>query len=183
MKALRRQITDSYRRGDVVPVQFAVEGLLVKAVAISNLGHGYIGTMLSKGHCFQNEHSLQVAEKLKSAAEQSPREGGVVVVVDRSNADWLDEDAVVDACFGEESLAFVDGQMLNVRAQGVFRPSAATRISAVVSYTRTWVEDGVEYDLLFLHNPYARVPLPPEVGHIAGARHMRRKQVDLHGTR
>jgi hypothetical protein len=177
VKMLRRQITESHRRGEVLPIAFTVNGLVVKAVALSNLGHGYVGTMLSKGHCFQNEHSLQVAEKLESAAEQLPREGGGVIVIDRSNADWLDEDAVVDACFGEASLAFTGGQMFDVRAQGVFRPTAATRISSVVSYTRTWVEQGVDYDLLFLHNPYARVPLPSEVGRIPSARHMRREKV------
>jgi len=177
VKALRRQIAGSHRRGEVPPIEFAVDGLVVKATGLSSLGHGFLGTMLSKGHCFQNEHSLQVAEKLESAAEQLPAEGGGVVVIDRSNAEWLDEDAVVDACFGEDALAFVAGQMLNVRGQGVFRPSAATRISAVVSYTRTWVDHGGEYDLLFLHNPYARVPLPPEVGRIPGVRHMRREEV------
>jgi hypothetical protein len=172
-KDIKRQIAAFYAASGTPPHRFVSSGLVIDAVAVTNRGHGYLGTMMSKEYVFQDEHAGHVVKHILKAAKQIPGDAAGVVVIDRICSDWLNEHDVVDACFGVERLVFVGNAHFNIRNGGVFRPGYSTRISAVASYSRRWVANGGELEMLFLHNPYARTPLPAGLFTSNGFRHGR----------
>jgi hypothetical protein len=56
---------------------------------------------------------------------------------------------------------------------GLFMPDVNTRLSAVASYSRSWTRNSAPYELLFVHDPFARIPLPEAIVNLPGARHLR----------
>jgi hypothetical protein len=176
-KDIKRQIAALHAASGTLPRQFVSSGLVIDAVAVAKRGHGYLGTMMSKEYVLQDEHADHVVKRILEAAKQIPGDAAGVIVVDRTCADWIDEHDVVDACFGVERLRFAGNACFDVREGGVFRPGYATRISAVASYSRRWVDAGAEFEMRFLHNPYAQTPLPPELFASDGFRNARRVEV------
>jgi hypothetical protein len=72
--------------------------------------------------------------------------------------------------------------MTNVRSsKAVFKPGVQTRVSAVIWYSRRDTGTALETTMIAYHNPYAAVPLPPEVLRSADLRQVR--QVDVGGGR
>lgn len=127
-----------------------------------------------------NEHAERITEKIRSATNQLPRDGAGIVVIDRTLSDWIDETAAINACYGEDVedvIAFRNEQEVSVRKPGFFRPGGDTRVSVVVSYSRHPMHWKNGYELLFLHNPFARVPLPEDIFRFPGVRHMRRVEL------
>jgi hypothetical protein len=167
---IRRQLADFAKTEEVLPRVFESRGLVVKAIE-RTAGPGYLIGMMGPEYMFQGEHAKLAADHIVDAAAQLPRQGGGVVVIDCSNATWLDEDSIEDACFGEPSLVLSRGSVSENRRGGVFRRDRATRISAVVAFNARIVKRSGSCDIAVFHNPFARVPLPdamfdfPDVAH------------------
>jgi hypothetical protein len=175
VRAIRAQITAHFQAKDVLPARFESDGLAIAAMAeTQKRPTGFLGSMFT-AHLFGEEHADQLADKVASAVPQLPEGGAGIVVIDRTLSDWNDEIDAINACFGAESLAFINNEIVHLRGERrLFRPGAGTRISAVVSYSRhpmNWQKGG--YELLVIHNPYARVPLPEDQFSFPGTRHMR----------
>jgi hypothetical protein len=177
VKDIKRQITSAHAAERSLPQTSAAGGLAVAATAKTRRDHGYLG-ITSSGFMFQGEHGKRVTKVIRDASGQLPADRCGVVVVDRTNAEWMDETDVTEACFGEERMVLEGGQARTVHAGGVFQPECGTLISAVVSYSRTWVRGGGEYELFFVHNPFAKVPLPESLVALLGARHLRPVEIE-----
>ncbi|MDQ6941540.1 MAG: hypothetical protein M3169_03385 [Candidatus Eremiobacteraeota bacterium] len=175
VKEIRAQIRAFAQQNGELPARFESPGLVISAIArTKHRATGFLGTVFS-GHLFKNEHAQQAADKIASAIPQLPEDGAGIVVVDRTLSDWSDEDSVIDACYGESAIAVLNGDSFFTRGEGFFRPEMGTRISAVVSYShhpRHSEEEG-GYELLFLHNPHASIPLPEDLFRFPGVRHTR----------
>lgn len=176
-KDIKRQIAAFCAVGGRLPQRFASSGLVIDAVAVAKGGHGYLGTIMGKQYVFEDEHAEHVVRRILEAAKQIPADAAGIIVIDRTCAEWISEDDVVDACFGVERLAFVGNDHFDIRDGGVFRPNSATRISAVASYSRAWVRDCAPFEMLLLHNPFARTPLPTGLFASQGFRHARRVDI------
>jgi hypothetical protein len=172
VKDLRRQLASFAKTEASLPCSFTSNGLVVEAFERTNGRGGFAGA-LGKGYLFRGEHAKLAASHIRDAARQLPADGAGIVVVDCSNATWLHEQDVEDACFGDGRVTYREGSLIECRLGGVLRPGYGTRISAVVAYNRTIVRHGRNYDILMLHNPYARIPLPPTAFDYPDIRHGR----------
>lgn len=160
VRDIKRQVAAHYRLGGSLPAVFGALGLVVEAAQLTKQKSGYIGIGSSGLHVFGNEHSKKIGSRIVSAVEQLPENQAGIVVIDTTVATWVDQEDVIDACFGVESGVYRNGCMIPVRDTdaGVFQPHQRTRISAVLHYTRHAKHKG-EPNLL-IHNPFARTPLP-----------------------
>jgi hypothetical protein len=177
VKDIKKQIRSFAQSKGEPPATFKSGGLAVEvSVRTKHKSTGFLGTILTDGHMFQNEHASQIAGRIDSAIPQLPKGGAGIVVIDRTLSDWNDESDVIDACYGDDVGIVQGGKLLPAREEGFFRPGIGTRISAVVSYSRHpmhWEKEG-GYEILFLHNSFAKVPLPEDLFRFPGVRHMRR---------
>jgi hypothetical protein len=175
VRAIRAEIRTHFQAKGALPAKFESDGLAIAAMAeTQKRPTGFLGSMAT-AHLFGEEHSEQLADKIASAVPQLPEGEAGIVVIDRTLSDWNDEIDAINACFGAESFAFINNEVVQVRGERrLFRPGAGTRISAVVSYSRHPMhrEKG-GYELLVIHNPYAQVPLPEDQFNFPGTRHMR----------
>lgn len=159
-KAVRAQLADAHARRLMPPFQVGDDTLVLEATSTSKVGHGGLGVRMTE-HVFENENSSRLIGIIRAAARQVPRNQPNVIVLDYTNASWIGEHDVVDACFGPESMTFTrTGEPLDVHSgERVFRSGYNTRVSAVVAYTRRYTGGP---RLLMLPNPYAAKPLGPE---------------------
>jgi hypothetical protein len=173
VKNIRSQIRAFAQANGEPPARFESAGLIVEVSSrTKHRSTGFLGTT-SFGYVFGNEHAAQIGEKIGSAVSQLPENSAGVVVIDRTLSDWNDEQDAIDACFGPVVLQKRGYDFDAVHAGGVFRPGGATRVSAVVSYSRHPMHWEGGYELLFIHNPFAKVPLPEELFRFPGVRHLR----------
>lgn len=159
VRDIKRQIAAHYRVKGALPMRFVSMGLVVEASRLTKHPNGYIGTSFLGGRIFGTEHSKKIRDRISSAVDQLPEDRPGVVVIDTTTASWVDQEDVIDACFGAESFCYASGQILHVRDSeaAAFQPLQRTRVSAVVHYTRHPGDNG--QSLLVIHNPFARVPL------------------------
>lgn len=158
-REIKRRISAHYRDQGSLPAQFEHLGLLVEATTQTKQPQGYIGITYFGGRIFGSEHARKIRARIVSAIEQLPDEQAGVVVIDTTVSSWVDQHDVIDACFGVESLAFVNGDVIPVRDSeaAAFLPGRRTRVSAVVHYTRH--PRGRDARMLIIHNPFANIPL------------------------
>lgn len=173
VKAIKRQIAEFHRDGGKPPQLFEADGLVVSADAFTKRAKGYLGSILGKPHIFGNEHAAHVVKRIIEAADQIPREGSGIVVIDRSTADWIGHEDVVNACYGEDCVVVRGDQWFDCRKPGLFDEKTSARISAVISYTRRW-QDEAETKMTVLHNPSALLELPVDFLAYEGVRQTRR---------
>jgi hypothetical protein len=173
VKAIKRQIATFHSNGGQPPHLFEADGLVVSADAFSKEAKGHLGFLMGKPYVFGNENTVHVVKRVIEATDQIPREGGGIVVIDRTAADWISHEDVVNACYGEDRAVVREGQWLEGRLPGLFDENASVRISAVVSYTRRWLNDAGT-TMTLLHNPSALVELSAGFLACAGVRHTRR---------
>jgi hypothetical protein len=159
-KGARAQLADAHARHLMPPFQVGDDALVLEATSMSKPGHGGLGARMTE-HVFENENSARLVGIIRAAAGQVPRNQSNVIVLDYTNASWIAEHDVVDACFGPEGMTFTrTGKPLNVHSgERVFRSGYHTRVSAVVAYTRRYTGRA---RLVVLPNPYAAKPLGPE---------------------
>jgi hypothetical protein len=158
-----------------LPQSFQENGLVVTAEKRQRHGKGYPGIFVGPMHKFGTEYSKRVRGRIKAASTQLPSDSAGVVVIDCTGATWLDDDEVIDACFGDPSTVFRNGTMFEVREHGIFTERNFTRISAVVAYQRhRYTSDPGPFKMTVLHSPYARFQLPAEWLVAEHVRHMRR---------
>ena len=113
--------------------------------------------------------------RISSARAQLPSDGAGIVVVDATMARWLHDHDVIDACFGEERGGNWHGNFVTVRMPGgAFRERHRARISAVVYYTRNPDDWKREFEMVVMHNPFARTPLSDHLLQVEGVRQLRR---------
>jgi hypothetical protein len=170
---LQRQLLAYAGTGGTLPHAFTTSGLVVEATGRAPSGQGGLAVLLGREYVFEGEHVVLAAQQIRDAARQLPPEGAGIVVVDCSNTDWLDDTDVQDACYGVPGPIRTPTGVAWGRPGGVFRRTAGTRISAVVSYARNVVRSRYRHDIVMLHNPYAKVPLPPEAFAFPDVRHGR----------
>lgn len=158
-----------------VPHTFTENGLVVTADSRQRDGKGYPGVFVGPMHKFSTEYSQRVRGRIKVASSQLPADSAGVVVIDCTGATWLDDEDVIDACFGDASTVFRNGKMFDVREDGILTASNFARISAVIAYERhRYTSDPGPYKMTVLHNPYARFPLPAGWLVAEHVRHLRR---------
>ena len=175
VKDIRAQIRAFAQKNGEPPARFESAGLVVEVAAhTKHRPTGFLGSTGIIAHLFQNEHAQQIADKIASAVPQLPEDGAGVVVIDRTLSDWNDEEDVINACYGEDKLGALGNKIITVREEGFFRSGTGTRISAVVSYSRHPMHWEHCYELLFLHNPFAKIALPEDLFRFPGVRHMQR---------
>jgi len=69
--------------------------------------------------------------------------------------------------------------MFTVRRHGVFQQSSDTRISVVVAFSHpTLTDHRGQHQILAIHNPFARNPLPLTFLPLEGVRHVRRVECE-----
>jgi hypothetical protein len=173
VETLKGQLLAYDQKGGSLPREFNVDGLVVTATGRDDSGQGGLGMSLGREYCFEDEHVELAAKQIRSAAAQLPAQGGGIVVIDTSNATWLDDTDVQDACYGAPGMRRSGTGIVTVRDGGVFRRGANTRISAVVAYSRNVVLSRHGHDIAMLHNPFARVPLPLDLFQFPDVRHGR----------
>lgn len=179
VKSIKKQIDEHHGAGGVLPAEFEAFGLKVTATGRTKKSHGYLGAITS-GYEFKDEQAERIRNRIISAVSQLPDEGGGVVVIDTTDATWVDIDDVVDACFGPVH-SFIQGNRsvdVHDASLGTFQPQQRRRVSAVAHYSRhpRHVSGGDEtYNLYVVHNPFARVPLGNEVFAGDGVLHCRAK--------
>jgi hypothetical protein len=176
VKDLRAQLAKYHGQGGKTPHYFSSNGIVVEAYETGS-ERGYLGAQLGKMYVWQNQHAELAAKKIREAAKQLPEDGAGVVVIDRTVATWMHDDDVEDACYGELKLELGPSGPRCVRNGGLFRRDSGTRISAVISYSRTIVRHGIGRDIAVLHNPDAKRLLPQELfaGHDVRQTKIRRK--------
>jgi hypothetical protein len=157
---LEEQLLAYDAEGGPLPAEFSVDGLMVSVIGRDDDGQGSVGASCGREYQFEAEHADLAAKHIRAAAAQLPSQGGGIVVIDTSNATWLDEKDVEDACYGAPGLRRAGTGTVTVRGGGVFRRGGNTRISAVVAYSRNIVRSLHGHDVAMLHNPFAKVPLP-----------------------
>jgi hypothetical protein len=175
VKAVRSQLASFAETGGRLPRYFTAHGLKVQALRRSEGPGGLVGS-IGKGYLFRGEHAKVATEHIREAARQLPADAAGVVVIDCSNAQFLDENDVEDACYGaSETVYYRGGGFSERRTGGLFNPRHHKRISAVVAYNRNFVrhDHGYGYDIAMLHNPYANVPIPPGTFDYPDVRHGR----------
>jgi hypothetical protein len=122
----------------------------------------YVGIVVEPNVDIGDAYREIAYDKICEAVKQLPPDQAGIVVIDRSNASWMDDDDVLQACHGWTELVR-DGldATLQQKHGGTFRPGFNTRISAVISYSRTIVRYGraSRRDVLVIHNPDAQIPL------------------------
>jgi len=174
---IKSQIRAFHEQTGEPPVTFQCSGLVIKVGArTQHRPTGFLGTTTT-GYVFGDEHAIQTADKISSAVAQLPKDGAAIVVINRTLSDWSEETDAINGCYGSDSLYYIGGQVLRVRGEGLFRPSGDTRISAVVSYSAHAMHWENSYEMLFMHNPFAKTPLPEDLFRFHGVRHMRRVDV------
>jgi hypothetical protein len=163
VRDVKRQIAAHYRSDDILPKRFWSNGLQVEASQRTKRPEGYLGSTQFGTKVFGTEHAKKIRSRIVSAIEQLPEDNAGVVVIDTTCASWVEQEDVVDACFGSESTVVFNDQMVNVRDSEVaaFQATQRRRVSAVVHYTRHPRDAG--QSLLIIHNPFARIPIPVEV--------------------
>jgi len=162
VKDIKRQIGEHFAmRGDL-PKLVESHGLSITLETMSGRGYGYLG-IIEQQYVFGPEQMEKVRSRVSSAVGQIPADGAGVVVVDCTMAQWLDEEDVINACFGEDVGSWRDGQPVDRRMPGgVFHPRVRTRISAV-AFFKGPADPNSDFDMTVLHNPHARMPLPTDV--------------------
>ena len=177
MRDIKRQIAAYYEAGGRGPQSLESRGLYVTINGMTRKSHGYLGTS-EQQYVFGSEQMNRVLSRISSATNQLPTASAGIVAIDGTMAQWLHQEDVVDACFGEEVLMSWGGRRpVNVRKPGgVFHERHRTRISAVAYYRRQPDCDS-RFEMAVLHNPYASVPLPAELLRADGVRQTAR--VDL----
>ncbi len=115
IRALERELRRHFHRNGELPRMFCVEGLHVEATAVAPNESGFFSGMLGHEHTFTNEYIKHPAKRIRDAADQLSPEIAGVVVIDSTEATWFDEEYVVDACFGEDTLAVQSGRTFTVR--------------------------------------------------------------------
>lgn len=174
VREIKKQIADYYAAGGSPPRYFESHGLKIAITGVTKRGHGYLGVG-EQAYVFGAEQMNRVLSRISSARAQLPSDGAGIVVIDATMARWLDDDDVIDACFGEERLGYVNGKTINVRMPGgAFQERHRTRISAVVYYTRSPSDWNQDFEMVVLHNPFAREPLPHSLLQVEGVRQLRR---------
>lgn len=168
VKSIKSQLYAHYRTDGAIPVTFDAHGLKIQVTTRSKGTHGYLGIISSGLYAFAGEHSERIRDRIGRAVSQLPDVGGGVVVIDSTDATWVDANDVIDACFGPTRSFLRNGEFVDVHdaTQGAFHPEQRTRVSAVVHYSRhpRHTEGGGEsYGLYVVHNPFARIPLANEV--------------------
>lgn len=174
VRDIKKQIADYYARGGGPPKFLQSHGLRVAINGLTKKSHGYLG-MTEQSYVFGTEQMNRVLARISSARAQLPSDGAGIVVIDATMARWLHDDDVIDACFGEERLGSVNGVLVNLRMPGgAFQEGRRTRISAVVYYTRSPRDWEKTFEMVVLHNPFARAPLPDRLLQVQGVRQIRR---------
>ena len=117
--------------------------------------------------------SEKIIEKIDKAIEQLPDDEAGVVVTDRTLAEWVHNEDVLNACFGEDGMVVKDGKLVTVRENAFFRPGAGTRVSGVVSFSRHPMYSGAWIRTQIYHNPCAKVSIPEETFRFPGVKQVR----------
>jgi hypothetical protein len=173
VRDVKKQLAEHHRKGGIAQGTFGCNGLVVEIIGVSKRKFGYVGSSMGKSMVFGSEQALKVGRSIRSAKSQIPADAAGIVVIDSSVADWIDEDDVIDACFGVVSMAFVGGREMMVRGDNaVFRPDCDRRVSAVAWYTsgHRRLRDTA---ITVVHNPYARIPLGNSVLEFEGVKQIR----------
>src|SRR6202140_339212 len=178
VRQIRGEIRDHYRSDGALPAVFESRGLVVEAACRTKKSFGYLGSSVTDLYKFGSENIERVLDKICSAISQLPAGKAGVVVIDTSRSHWIGDDDVQEACYGELSLrverTWEGPKVTNVRSSNaVFKPGAQTRVSAVVWYSRRDSGTALETTMIAYHNPYAAVPLPPEILRSAGLKQIR----------
>lgn len=166
-----RDTLSSTTTGDV-PVTFRSHGIEFVAFA-SDAQSGSIG-LVSEPLVTTDKNSSIAFEHIREAAKKLHPDHAGIVVIDRTNTEWMDDRHVQNACFGwREIVPGEFGDTYEWRG-GIFRPDRHTRISVVISYSRRYIHHGLKagYDLLVIPNPHARTPLPQGFLGFLGVREM-----------
>ena len=160
VKEIKRKIAEFHEGDGNLPHAVESHGLRIEITGRTKLvPYGYLGTM-SHSYMFSNEYMKLAFSRISSAIGQLPANSAGIVVIDATAAHWLHEHDVVDACFGEEVFGQYRGQLGAIRLPGgAFHPGHRTRISAVIYYTRSPDDWERDFEMVVLHNPFARVPL------------------------
>jgi hypothetical protein len=175
VKAIVRGLVAHDQAGLPVPHTFEDRGLVVTAERRQRDGKGYPGIFTGPMHEFGTEYSERVRGRIKAAGDQLPTDSAGVVVIDCTATTWLDDEEVIDACFGDLSTVFRGRETFDFRENGAFREGGGTRISAVIAYARRrHISDTGPFKMTVLHNPYARFPLPDGWLSDENVRHIRR---------
>gem|GEM_PF-6482657 len=173
VKEIKRKIGKFHESGGRLPHAVESHGLRIAITGrTKSVPYGYLGTM-SHSYTFKNQYMKLALSRISSAIGQLPADSAGIVVIDATAAHWLDEHDVVDACFGEEVFGQYGGQIGAIRLPGgAFHPGHRTRISAVVYYTRSPDDWERDFEMVVLHNPFARVPLAPGTLQFQGVRQL-----------
>ena len=147
----------------------------MEAAGKSKQAPGYLG-IITSGYEFKDQQAERIGRRIVDAVSQLPDTGGGVVVIDSTDATWVDVDDVIDACFGPSRSFISDNGLVDVHEArlAAFQPQQRTRVSAVVHYSRHLRHVSGEsetYTLYVVHNPFAIVPLPREMFGRAGVLH------------
>lgn len=175
IKSIKNQIAKHHSRGRPLPARFEAYGLVVEATDETKRANGYLGIVTS-AYEFKDEQAERIRRRIVDAISQLPDMGGGVVVIDSTDATWVDADDVIDACFGPvRSFISTDGFVdVHDARLAAFQPRQRTRVSAVLHYSRhpRHVSGESEaYTLYVVHNPFASVPLPKEIFGNVGVLH------------
>lgn len=157
VKRLRRTLSSTIT--DDAPITFRSHGIDFTAFA-SDAQTGSIG-IVSGPLANTDEYESIAFEHIREAAKKLPPQHAGIVVIDRTNTEWMDDRHVQAACFGWNEIVSGDFGDTYRWCEGIFRSDMHTRISAVISYSRRYVNHGLRsgYDLLVIPNPHARTPL------------------------
>lgn len=127
VRNLRRQLAEHHKTGGPLPHRFDSNGLRVVASAITKRGRGYLGIVEGRPHLFGDELAMRVVDRIVGAMEQLPDDSAGVVVIDTTLSTWIEDEDIVDACFGVEGLGYVNNKLISVRRNDLaaFRPNEA----------------------------------------------------------
>lgn len=161
----RRWILRFHRSGGhTFPVSREFSGLTVTIIGPSNRDYGFTGMQPIGPYWLGNEDIHRVFDRIRDATGQVPQGSAGVAVIDTSLADFVAEDEVEDACFGEPSHVVVAGRPVHVRGrEAIFRPGQNTRISCVIHYERRNLGDQVQVSKTVYHNPFGENQLPDDL--------------------
>ncbi|MFZ1124215.1 MAG: hypothetical protein WAN59_03625 [Candidatus Baltobacteraceae bacterium] len=203
VRGIKAQVRAFAQSGAEPPTTIECDGLIVEITArTKNKLTGFLGGLIGSGYLFGNPYrkadkgaaadikdslkefagitvldaqlSEKIIEKIDKAIEQLPDDEAGVVVIDRTLSEWVHNEDVLNACFGEDGMVVKDGKLVTFRENAFFRPGAGTRVSAVVSFSRhpMYWEHG--YELEIYHNPCAKVSIPEEMFRFPGVKQVRR---------
>src|SRR3990170_2297562 len=162
VRYVRQQIREFHGGGgQPFPARFESHGLKVTIQGRSPRDYGYTGTEPIGPYWLGNADIRRVLDRVGDAVAQISRGRAGIVVIDTTMADFVEEEDIEDACYGELIPTFVERRVVQIRrADRIFRPDRNTRISAVMHYERRRPGDAVKR---IYHNSFAENKLPPDL--------------------